>query len=74
MPTPVATRYGLHVVFIDHKVEGKALPYEAVREDIEQYLNEKVRRKAIAQYIQTLIADAEITGYDFDVSGSPLLQ
>jgi len=71
---PLESRYGVHVVYIDRRVEGKALPYEMVQERIADYLNEKVRRKAIAQYIHTLISEAEIEGFDFSVSDSPLMQ
>lgn len=74
IPNPVETRYGLHVVWVDRKIEGKQLPYDAVKEKIAAYLNEKVERKAVAQYIHTLIQDAEIKGFDFAVSDSPLLQ
>jgi peptidyl-prolyl cis-trans isomerase C len=71
---PVESRYGVHVVHIDRRVEGKVLPFEMVKERIADYLNEKVRRKAIAQYIHTLISDADIEGFDFTVSDSPLMQ
>ena len=71
---PIETRYGYHIVEVLQRVDGKQLPYEMVSDRIADYLNEKVKRKAIAQYIETLIAGAEITGFDFDVSDSPLLQ
>ncbi|AFV00293.1 peptidylprolyl isomerase [Simiduia agarivorans] len=71
---PLESRYGLHVVSVDQRAEGRQLTYEQVEDRIREYLNEKVRRKAIAQYIQTLIADASIEGFDFSVSESPLLQ
>lgn len=74
LPRPIESRYGFHVVNLERKVPGKQLPYAAVEEQIANYLNEKVRRKAIAQYIQTLIAEAHIEGYDFAVSSSPLVQ
>mgnify|MGYP000270503572 CR=1 FL=1 len=70
----IESRYGIHIVFINHREEGKALPYEMVKERIKGYLNEKVRRKAIAQYIHTLITEADIEGFDFSVSDSPLMQ
>jgi peptidyl-prolyl cis-trans isomerase C len=62
------------VVAIDHRVEGRQLTFEMAEERIADYLNEKVRRKAIAQYIDRLIAEADIEGFDFSVSESPLLQ
>lgn len=74
MPRPVESRYGFHLVYIERKIPGKPLTFEQAREKIAEYLNEKVRRKAIAQYIQVLIAEAEIEGYDFQVDGSPLMQ
>ena len=43
-------------------------------EKIAEYLNEKVRRKAVAQYIHRLIVASDITGYDFNLSDSPLMQ
>lgn len=74
LPRAIESRYGFHVVFIERKAPGAQLPYELVKERIAEYLNEKVRTKAIAQYIQTLIAAADIEGYDFGVSSSPLMQ
>lgn len=71
---PLESRYGVHIVYIDRLVEGKVLPYEMVKERIGDYLNEKVRRKAIAQYVHTLISEADIDGFDFAVSDSPLMQ
>lgn len=74
MPQGIESRYGIHVVFIARKVPGNVLPFSAVQQKIAEYLNEKVRRKAVAQYIHTLIVEAEIDGYDFKLSGSPLIQ
>jgi len=71
---PIETRYGIHIVVVDERVEGKELPYDMVKSRISNYLDEKVRRKSIAQYIQTLLANADIAGFDLAVSDSPLLQ
>ena len=59
---------------VDRKIDGKALPYDYVKEKVADYLNEKVQRKATAQYIQNLITDADIVGFVFDVDSSPLMQ
>jgi len=74
LSSPIESRYGIHVVLLDHREEGRALTYDMVKERISDYLNERVRRKAIAQYIGTLISNAEIEGFDFSVSSSPLMQ
>lgn len=63
---PIESRYGVHVVEIQRREDGQQLPYEAVSDRISNYLNEKVRNKAIAQYISTLIDKANIEGFDFE--------
>jgi peptidyl-prolyl cis-trans isomerase C len=61
---PVATRYGFHIVRLDRKIEGRELPFEAVAAQIDEYLAESVRRRAIAQYIARLASRAEIAGIE----------
>ena len=73
-PTPVETRYGLHVVALDRRIDGRDLPYDLVRDRIAGWLNEKVRRTAIQQYVSILAGRAEITGIDLAASASPLVQ
>lgn len=62
--TPVETRYGFHIIRLDRKHEGKALPYEVVAGRIAEYLRENVRRRADAQYIARLVLAARIEGVD----------
>jgi peptidyl-prolyl cis-trans isomerase C len=70
----IETRYGIHIVVLDRFIEGVVLPFEMVRERIAKWLNEKVQRQAIRQYISILAGRAEIIGIDLASSGSPLLQ
>lgn len=70
----VETRYGYHIVLVHQKVDGKPLEFDMVYERIRDYLNEKVRRKAIAQYINALMADAHIEGIELNYTSSPLMQ
>lgn len=71
---PVETRYGIHIVIVDRRVEGRELPFEQVRERIAEWLSEKVRRTAIAQYLAILAGRAAIEGVDIAASPSPLVQ
>lgn len=71
---PIESRYGFHLVFVDRKVEGAQLPFDYVKDKVTEYLNEKVQRKNIAQYIQQLIQAADISGFNFDYDNSPLQQ
>jgi peptidyl-prolyl cis-trans isomerase C len=63
---PVATRYGLHIIRLDRKIEGRELPFELVAERIAEYLRESVTRRATAQYVARLVSRAEITGLTLD--------
>lgn len=73
-PEPVVTRYGVHVVVLDRRIEGRDLPFALVRARIAEWLNEKVRRIAIQQYLAILAGRAEIVGVEFAASPSPLVQ
>lgn len=71
---PVETRYGFHIVWIERRIAGQKLPFEAVRPRIAAWLDEKVRRMAIQQYIAILAGRAEIIGVAIASSPSPLVQ
>ncbi|MNF37562.1 Foldase protein PrsA 3 precursor [compost metagenome] len=71
---PIESRYGWHVVSVDQRIEGKALPYEVVADSIRALLQQGVWQKAVAQYLQTLIGAATIIGIQLQGADSPLLQ
>lgn len=73
-PVPVKTRYGIHVVRVDKRVPGRALPYEAVSEKIADYLKETSWRRAFRQYVQLLAGSAHISGFDIASAETPLVQ
>lgn len=63
---PVRTRYGLHVVRLDRRIDERPLPFERVADRIAGYLRENVMRRATAQYIARLVSRADITGIEID--------
>jgi peptidyl-prolyl cis-trans isomerase C len=73
-PVPVRSRYGFHVLQLQHRVEGKTLPFEAVQAKVAEYLEERVWRQAVCQYIQLLIGASNITGIELKGTSSPLVQ
>lgn len=73
-PTPVRTRFGLHIVKVERRIEGRELPFEIVQDRIAAWLDEKVRRTAIKQYISILAGKANIVGIEIVASPSPLVQ
>lgn len=74
METPIESRYGFHVVYVARKEEGKAIPYEQVEDRVKNFLNAKVKRKAVSQYLHRLVSQADINGFTFDTDNSPLIQ
>lgn len=70
----VRSRHGLHVVEVLAREPGKAQPFEAVREAVQQALHRQAYATALRQYMQRLAADADIVGVDIDAATSPLLQ
>jgi peptidyl-prolyl cis-trans isomerase C len=63
---PVLTRYGVHVIRLDRKVDGRLLPFELVAEKIADYLRDSVHHRATAQYIARLVSRATIVGISLE--------
>jgi peptidyl-prolyl cis-trans isomerase C len=61
---PVASRFGHHVIRLDRKIEGRQLPFERVQERIADYLVDRAKHIAIAQFVARLSARAQIIGVD----------
>jgi peptidyl-prolyl cis-trans isomerase C len=74
LPGLVKSRYGFHIVVVERRIAGVALPFEAVRELIQRYLSEHVRHKSIQQYLTQLASGAELTGITLEVRPGFLLQ
>jgi len=62
--TPVATRYGFHIIRLDRRIVGRQMPFESVSRQISDYLVERARRTATARYIARLVSRAEIRGIE----------
>jgi len=74
LPEPVRTRYGYHVIFLEKRIPGAQLPFEAVRDRIAAWLEASSWSRAVAQYIGILAGRTEIEGIDLDGSDTPLVQ
>jgi peptidyl-prolyl cis-trans isomerase C len=73
-PSPVRTRYGVHVLRLDRRSAGETLPFDTVRAQIATYLEERTWRHAVAQYIALVAGQARIAGFDLPAATSPLVQ
>jgi len=74
LSAPVETRYGVHLIRLTRRIDGRQLPFEAVRDRIAAYLDAHVRRKASAEYVALLAGRADIRGIALDGAASPLVQ
>lgn len=74
LPRLIKTRFGFHLVRIDHRVPGALMPFEAVQEDIATMLTAQVRLRATRQYVQLLAAQADLEGVTFASADGPLVQ
>ena len=61
---PIESRYGLHVVNVARKIEGKPLEYSMVDDKVRGYLVHRASHLAIQAYIQGLVEKAEIEGVE----------
>jgi peptidyl-prolyl cis-trans isomerase C len=71
---PVRTSYGVHVLRLERKTNGCALPFEQVHDDIAAWLAKQSWHRAAAQYVSLLVGQATITGIDMQGATSPLVQ
>jgi len=62
------------VLQVQKRVDGKTLPFEAVQKKIAEYLEERVWRQAVRQYIQLLVGQSDISGIQLHGATSPLIQ
>lgn len=74
LPRLVNTRYGFHIVRIERRVAGEAVPFDEVAERIGAFLAERVRRNAMRQYVAILAGGARIEGIVLDGANGPLVQ
>jgi peptidyl-prolyl cis-trans isomerase C len=70
----VRTRFGFHIVAIDHRILGGPVPFEAVRPKIAERLQGGVQEKALRHYVAILAGQAEVIGVDLGAATTPLVQ
>ena len=73
-PIPVETDYGVHVLKLDRRIEGKQFAFEEVEPAIARALQAAAWRRAISQYLSLLAAEADVQGIEIKRATSPLVQ
>jgi peptidyl-prolyl cis-trans isomerase C len=72
--SPVESRYGFHVIYLQRRIAGAQLEFTAVREQLAHYLRNSVHRQALGQYLRILAGRADISGIELMGSATPLVQ
>lgn len=67
MPSPVESRYGLHVVLVDRRVPGRQLPFEIARQQVAAWLVARSRHIGIRTFIADLARTSKIEGLGFEL-------
>jgi len=63
-PTPVPTRYGIHLLRLDAKAVGEVLPFEAVKDQITEMVEKANWAQAANGFVESLVNKAEISGIE----------
>lgn len=74
VPKLVETRFGLHIIQLGRKAEGRPLPFEEIESSIAAAMHKASHDHALRQYLQLLIGRAKISGVDLQGADSPLVQ
>ncbi|HPU16631.1 MAG TPA: peptidylprolyl isomerase [Polymorphobacter sp.] len=61
-PTPVVSRFGVHVLRLDHRIAPQVVPFEAVEARIRDRLAARAWTTAAARYVAGLARNAKIEG------------
>ncbi|WP_046077902.1 peptidylprolyl isomerase [Halomonas sp. HG01] len=63
---PLASRYGWHLVCIDERQEGRALPYDEIADRVRHSLRERATRRALRHYLLALAEEIGVEGIALD--------
>ncbi len=68
------TRFGLHIVQVLRRIDGKRIPFEAVKAQIAETLTRQSWQRAVHQYLRILAGKADIRGITLEGAETPLVQ
>jgi peptidyl-prolyl cis-trans isomerase C len=74
IPRLVETRFGLHIIQLGRKVDGRLRAFDEVESAISDAMRMASHDHAVRQYLQLLVGRATISGIDMQGADSPLLQ
>lgn len=72
-PTPLESRYGYHVVWVWQREDGQQRSLADCHQQIQDYLQDHAWLKGVNQYLNMLVGEADIQGFDIQGATSPLM-
>ena len=72
LPQLVRSRFGLHIVEVEARESGEAVPFEEVRAAVASGLRNQAFVTALRQYLRLLAGAAALENIDFDSTASPV--
>ena len=70
---PIESRYGVHVVRLNKRIDGRPLEYEMIANKIKSYLTQKASQLSIQAYIHSLVEKASIDGIEIGFSNENIV-
>lgn len=67
-PSPIESRYGVHIVDVMERMDGKALSFDEALPMIRNRLSQQAFHHALIDYLYTLKQNADIVGIDISVN------
>jgi peptidyl-prolyl cis-trans isomerase C len=71
--SPLESRYGFHVVWVKHRINGRQRSLQDCHQQIADYLHNHAWLKGVNQYLNMLVGAADIQGFDMAGASSPLM-
>jgi peptidyl-prolyl cis-trans isomerase C len=68
------TRFGLHIVQAQRRIEGRLVPFATVQAQVADELRRQSWQRALHQYLHILVGRAGIEGVELEGAQSPLVQ
>jgi len=68
------TRFGLHIVQAQRRIEGRMVPFATVQAQVADELRRQSWQRALHQYLHILVGRAGIEGVELEGAQSPLVQ
>ncbi|SMC21761.1 peptidyl-prolyl cis-trans isomerase C [Andreprevotia lacus DSM 23236] len=65
-PELVETQFGFHIIKAGKKTAGESVSFDEVQEQLQDYLTKMAGRRAMNEYLGTLVKGAKIEGYQLE--------